>query len=142
MTIYTGLRLALLAAVWLALQVVTPIRGVMAIIVALLISGVVSVVVLDRWRGDAGASLAGVFRRIDERIERSRTAEDFDDEPQPSRQPETDAQEHAVGECEQPGHLQDADQGPAHGTAEHGEHRGDAEGEGEEPEPRVGQAQA
>jgi len=121
--IYTGLRLALLAAVWLLLQVVTPFRGLLAIVVALLISGVVSVVLLDRPRDRAGNRVAGVFRRIDERIERSRTAEDYDDEVEPgtdsepaggarSGQAEPQAEEHAVGEGEDAGRLQDPDQRP------------------------------
>jgi hypothetical protein len=115
--IYTGLRLALLAGVWLLLQAVTPFRGLVAVIIALLISGVISVVLLDRPRDRAGSRVAGVFRRIDERIERSRTAEDFDDDPlppaPPSGQAGSDAEQQPVGEGEQPGHLQDGDEGPA-----------------------------
>ncbi len=110
--IYTGLRLALLAGVWLLLQAVTPFRGLIAVVIALLISGVISVVLLDRPRDRAGSRVAGVFRRIDERIEKSRTAEDFDDEPLPSGQPEAESEQHPVGEGEQSGHLQDGDEGP------------------------------
>lgn len=106
--VYTGLRLALLAAVWLIVQFVTPLRGLLAIAAALLISGIISVVLLDRTRGRAGASVAGVFRRIDERIERSRTAEDYDE---PSRESDTQSEEQPVGEGEQSGHLQDGDKG-------------------------------
>ncbi|MEK9664119.1 MAG: DUF4229 domain-containing protein [Candidatus Nanopelagicales bacterium] len=109
--IYTGLRLALLAAVWLLLQAVTPFRGLMAVVIALLISGVISVVLLDRPRDRAGNKVAGVFRRIDERIEKSRTAEDFDDESPLSGQPDTEPEQRSVGEGQQPGHLQDGDEG-------------------------------
>ena len=35
--IYTGLRVALLAAVWLLIQAVTPLRGLLAIALALVI---------------------------------------------------------------------------------------------------------
>ena len=67
--IYTGLRLAILAGVWLVIQIVTPMRGLLAIAVALVISGVISFVALDRPRDRASAGLSGVFRRIDERID-------------------------------------------------------------------------
>lgn len=139
--IYTGLRLALLAAVWLLLQVVTPFRGLIALIIALLISGVVSVVLLDRPRDRAGNRVAGVFKRIDERIERSRTAEDYEDEVPPvgdvdevppvgdvdevppvgevngagatgSGQADADTEQHPVGQGEETGHLQHRDEGP------------------------------
>ena len=105
--------------VWLVIQVVTPLRGLIAIAVALVISGVISFVVLDRPRSQASRGLAGFFRRIDERIERSRTAEDIDDEIVivASGQPDAQPEEQAVGQDDQPRPLQDGDEGATRHSA-------------------------
>lgn len=76
MAVYTGLRLALLAAVWLVVQLVTPWRGLLAIAVALAVSGVIGFFVLDRSRDSASAAVWRVFRRIDDRIKRNEMLED------------------------------------------------------------------
>ena len=112
---YTGLRIAVLLAVWFLVQLVTPLRGLIAIAVALVISGILSFVVLDRPRDQASRGLSRIFRRIDERIERSRTAEDVDDEPVAvaSGQTDTEAEQQPVGEHDQAGPLQDGDEGVA-----------------------------
>ena len=107
--LYTGLRLALLAAVWLLIQAVTPLRGLIAAGVAIVISAVISIFLLDRTRDKASIDLSGIFRRIDERIERSRTAEDVDDDVV-SGQADAESQQQAVGEHQEPGALQDRDQ--------------------------------
>lgn len=124
MAFYTGLRLALFAAVWLLLQVVTPLRGLIAIAVAIVLSGIVSFLLLDRPRDQASTGLAGLFRRIDDRIERSRVAEDFDEDgadektvTEPSGQADTQGEDQSVGEQQEPGGLKDRDEiapdGPA-----------------------------
>lgn len=136
--VYTALRVGLLLAVWLAIQVVTPMRGLMAIAVALVISGAISFILLDRTRDRASAGLSGVFRRIDDRIERSKVAEDVDDEPL-SRQGEADPQEEAVGEGEQARGLQHGHEGAAGRPADHGDHGPQDEGGGDDAEPREGQ---
>lgn len=117
--LYTTLRLAMLLAVWLVIQVVTPLRGLIAIAVAIVISGIISFIVLDRPRNQASRGLSGVFRRIDERIERSRTAEDFDDEPvQPvSGQADAQPEQQPVGEHNETGGLQDGDEGATRSPA-------------------------
>jgi hypothetical protein len=79
--VYTALRVALFAAVWLTIELLTPINGLLAIIAAILVSGAVSLLVLDRQRGRAASVAAGFFGRINERIEASARAEDVDDEP-------------------------------------------------------------
>ena len=140
--IYTGLRLALLAGVWLVIQIVTPMRGLLAIAVALVISGVISFVALDRPRDRASAGLSGVFRRIDERIERSKVAEDFDDEPPASGQGESRSEKEAIGQDEQPGGLEDGHEGASGGTAHDGEHGPKGEGSGDDAEPCEGQAES
>lgn len=77
-TVYTVLRVALFAAVWLTLELLTPISGLWAIVLAILFSGAISIVVLDRQRDRVGAIAAGFFRGINERIEASARAEDDD----------------------------------------------------------------
>ena len=143
--IYTGLRLALLAGVWLVIQIVTPMRGLLAIAVALVISGVISFIVLDRPRDSASAGLFGVFRRIDERIERSKVAEDIDDDPVPagqeSGQGEPRPEQEAVGQDEQAGGLEHGHEGASGGTAHDREHGSQGEGSGDDAEPREGQAE-
>ena len=79
--VYTVLRIALFLAIWLVVNLLTPIHGVWAAVVALLISGAISLVVLDRQRGRVGVAAAGFFGRLNERIEASARAEDVDDEP-------------------------------------------------------------
>jgi hypothetical protein len=79
--VYTGLRLALFLAVWLTIELLTPISGLWAIVAALLISGALSIVLLDRQRGRMAAVADGFFKGLNERIEASARAEDVDDEP-------------------------------------------------------------
>ena len=144
--IYTGLRLALLAGVWLVIQIVTPMRGLLAIAVALVFSGVISFIVLDRPRDRASAGLFGVFRRIDERIERSKVAEDIDDDPVPSAQAsgegESRPQQEPVGKDEQAGGLEHGHEGATGGAAHDSEHGSQGEGSGDDAEPREGQAES
>jgi len=144
--IYTGLRLAVLAGVWLLIQVVTPMRGLLAIAVALVISGAISFIVLDRPRDRASAGLSGVFRRIDERIERSKVAEDVDDDPVPlgqeSGQGESRSEQEAVGQDEQAGGLEHGHESASGRTADDSEHGSQGEGSGDDAEPREGQAES
>ncbi len=74
--VYTVLRVALFALVWLTIELITPISGIWAIVAALLISGAISIVVLDRPRGRVGAATAGFFGRINARIDAATRAED------------------------------------------------------------------
>ncbi len=75
---YTVSRVLLFIAVWLLVQFATPLRGLSALIVALLVSGAIAFFLLNRQRDSASASVIGLFKRIDDRIERARTAEDVD----------------------------------------------------------------
>ena len=79
--VYTVLRVAVFAAVWLTIELLTPINGLLAIIAALLVSGAISLLLLDRQRGRAASVAAGFFGGINDRIEASARAEDVDDEP-------------------------------------------------------------
>lgn len=85
--VYSLLRVALFAVVWLVIEFLTPLSGLLALAAAILISGAISLVVLDRQRGAVGAAAAGFFGRINERIEASARAED-DDPPEPAEPPE------------------------------------------------------
>ena len=74
--VYTLLRVGLFAAVWVLIEFLTPIHGLWAAATAILMSGAISVIVLDRQRGAVGLAAAGFFRRINARIEASAQAED------------------------------------------------------------------
>jgi hypothetical protein len=144
--VYTALRLGLLAAVWLFIQLLTPLRGLLAAAVALVISGLISFILLDRSRNSASAGLARVFRRIDDRIERSKIAEDDDGVPAPSQpdsgqgQPRT--QQHAVGKDEQAGALQHGDEVAPGGSTHDGEDGTQGKGRGDDAKPGEGKAEA
>ena len=79
--VYTVLRLALFVAIWFAVNLLTPIHGIWAAVAAILISGAISLIVLDRQRGRVGHAAAGFFGRINDRIEASARAEDADFPP-------------------------------------------------------------
>ena len=79
--VYTVLRVVLFIAVWLTIELLTPVNGLLAIIAAILVSGAISLLLLDRQRGRAASVAAGFFGGINERIEASARAEDVDDEP-------------------------------------------------------------
>jgi hypothetical protein len=140
--LYTGLRVALLVAVWLLVQAITPLRGLFAIAVAIVISGVISFILLDRSRDRASVGVAGVFKRIDDRIERSRTAEDVDDPPPASDsgqgQPET--QQESVRQDEQSGALQDRDEPGSRSTPRDLGQGPHGQGTGTERDPGPGEA--
>lgn len=91
--VYTALRVAVFAAVWLTIELLTPITGLLAIITAILASGAISLLLLDRQRGRAASVAAGFFGRINERIEASARAEDVDDEPVAPPSPTADSDE-------------------------------------------------
>ena len=74
--VYTLLRLLVFAAVWLLVQVVTPWRGLLAIAVAILISGGISLFLLDRPRGQLAVGVDAFMKRINDRIEASARSED------------------------------------------------------------------
>ena len=77
--VYTTLRFALFILVWLVFELLTPISGVWAIVAAILVSGAISIVVLDRQRDRVAAVAAGFFGGINARIDASTRVEDEDD---------------------------------------------------------------
>ena len=103
---YTGLRVLLLVAVWLILQLITPLRGWLSVAVALVISGLVSLFLLNRQRASMGLVVSSFFGGINARIDAATRAEDdYLDvevlaESEPSTQREAVDQEHQAGSLE------------------------------------------
>jgi hypothetical protein len=79
--VYTLSRLAVFAVV-VGLLALLGLRSYLLVVVALLVSGAVSLVLLNRQRDAMSSAVAGTFRRINDRIDASARAED--DEPGPS----------------------------------------------------------
>lgn len=73
------MRVGLFLAVWLLLQLVTPLRGLWAALVAILASGLISIFLLSRQRTAMSAVVGGFFGGINARIDAASRAEDFDD---------------------------------------------------------------
>ena len=109
--VYTALRVGLFAVVWLTFELLTPISGLWAIVLAIVVSGAVSIVLLDRQRNRVGQVADGFFSRLNERIEASARAEDDDDEP--SGQGEQAAEGEPMGQEQDPGLLQGGDESGA-----------------------------
>ena len=89
--VYTALRIGLFAILWFAIAKLTPLSTLFSAVAAILISGALSVVLLDRQRGAMAQSVGGFFERINNRIERSASAEDEADERARSGQGEQPA---------------------------------------------------
>ena len=83
--VYTLLRLALFFGVWAILQFLTPVTGLWAAAAAILMSGAISLVLLDRQRNAAAGVAFGFFGRVNARIDASARAEDeLESEPDAS----------------------------------------------------------
>lgn len=123
---YTGLRLLLLLAVWILIELVTPLRGVTSIVVALLASGVISLFLLNRQRASMSVVVGSFFRGINERIDAAARAEDDDDgwdgaaavrtAAERSGESEAKAEAQPVHEEHQPRALEHDDEGRANRT--------------------------
>jgi Protein of unknown function (DUF4229) len=77
--LYTLLRLLLLVTVG-GLAYAAGMRGLLLIVVAFVVSGLIAVFVLRRPRSDFSGSITGFFSRLNARIDAAARAED-DDEP-------------------------------------------------------------
>lgn len=109
---YTGLRVLLWLVLWAVLQFLTPIKGLLAVVLSLLISSAISIIVLDRQRDVMSAAVGEFFSGINQRIENSATAEDAwergrDEQSQPG---EHGSGGKAIDEHEHPGLLERDDQ--------------------------------
>lgn len=103
MTVYTLLRVALFAVVWVIIELLTPIHGLWAAAAAIVMSGAISIVVLDRPRSKVGVAFGRFYGRINDRIEASASREDDDDvesEAMPPTTPESSGQSQDQSEHE------------------------------------------
>lgn len=107
---YTWLRALLLFAVWLLLQLVTPLRGWLSVVVALLVSGVISLFLLNRQRASMSVVVASFFGGINARIDAATRAEDDDFESEVSVESESGTQSDAVNEEQHTRSLENDDQ--------------------------------
>lgn len=131
---YTLLRIAIFVAVWLVLDLLTPLTTLWAAAAAILISGAISLVVLDRQRSAAGQVVGGFFSRLNARIDAGTRRED---EESWSGEREQGPEGDPVRQQEQPGLLEHGDERGTGGATEDGGDGRDAEqsdqrGEGDE----------
>ena len=81
---YTALRILIFAAVWALISLVSPLRGLWSVSLAILISGAISIFALNRQRDEVSVGVSGFFGRLNARIDASTRAEDDDsDEAEP-----------------------------------------------------------
>jgi hypothetical protein len=76
--VYTGLRLAILVAVGGVLYLLGA-RGLLLLVFAFLISGLIAMVALRRPREGAAYGITSSVRKVNERIDAASRAEDDDD---------------------------------------------------------------
>lgn len=76
--IYTLLRVALFLIVFGLFVWLTPLTGVYAAALAILVSSIIAIPLLSRQRDRLSMGVAGFFTRMNERIEASTRAEDDD----------------------------------------------------------------
>lgn len=91
MTVYTLLRIAVFAVVWVIIELLTPIHGLWAAAAAIVMSGAISIVVLDRPRSKVGVAFGRFYGRINDRIEASASREDDDDDSEATTPPTPEA---------------------------------------------------
>jgi hypothetical protein len=121
---YTVLRVAIFAGLWFLIQLLTPLRGLWAVVAALLLSGAISMILLNRQRDSMSVVVAGFFGRINDRIEQGKRAEDYlDSQP--------DGEQYAVPEDEQAGDLEHRDERGPDSATDDTAHRIDGEQKGE-----------
>jgi len=128
--VYSILRIGIFLAAWALIWYLTPLDALWAAVAGLLISGAVSLVVLDRQRGRVGRATGRFFSRINERIDAATRAEDLD-EPWPpvpaSRDGEQQPEHETVRQHQDAGAGESGDEPGTLGTAEHGAQGGDGE---------------
>lgn len=109
---YTLLRIAIFLVIWLVIDLLTPLSTLWSAAAAILISGAISLVVLDRQRSDAGQVVGGFFSRLNARIDAATRREDDDEAGLGQR--EESAQGDAVDQQEESRLLEDGhERGPA-----------------------------
>ena len=107
---YTLLRLALLIAAWAVIAWLTPVKGLWALALALLVSGAISLFVLDRQRDAMSLGVARFFTGINERIDAATRAEDAVVAGELLQDREAGAHDEPVGQHEDPRPLERGDE--------------------------------
>lgn len=74
------MRVGLFLGVWLLLQLLTPLRGLWAVALAIVASGLISLFLLNRQRAAMSSVVGGFFGRINARIDAASQSEDHWDE--------------------------------------------------------------
>ena len=133
--VFTALRVGLFLAVWLVIQTLSPLRGLVAVVVALVVSGIVSFFVLRGQRSDMGGSVSNVFRRINDRIDAASRAEDI---PEDITEDEPYRQASGVDADRRAGANQSGHQNPTRGSTEDGANGGDDHGHAGQPQESPG----
>ena len=105
--VFTALRIGLFLGVWLLLQIITPLQGLWALVVAIILSGVISAFLLNRQRSAMGEVVGRFFGGINDRIEAASRAEDDSDE---QRQDQSGGERNTVGDDESAGSDEGADE--------------------------------
>lgn len=90
--VYTAARLGLLILVGLPLYLAGA-RGLLLLVAAFLISGLLSLILLDGTRSRFSGTVSGFFQRINDRIDAAARAEDHDEEPAEQAAPSADKAE-------------------------------------------------
>ncbi len=93
--------------VWFALQLFTPVRGLLAFVLALLVSTVFSIIFLGKQRDAMSESMFGFFRGLNARIDAAAAKEDHLDE---NLDAEPNAQHDPVDQQQIPGDFEDGNQ--------------------------------
>lgn len=98
--VYTALRIAIFALAWFLIAWLTPIKGGYAAVLAILVSGIVSIPLLSHQRDLVSVGVANFFGRMNARIDASARAEDDDADAVVSGQGDRQAEGQAVTEHE------------------------------------------
>ena len=116
--VYSAMRVGLFIGVWLLLQLLTPLRGLWAVALAIVASGLISLFLLNRQRAAMSSVVGGFFGRINARIDAASQAEDDWDE-------QAHGQGHRVGDDEMTGSDEGRDEAGSTRAPHNDAHRTD-----------------
>ncbi len=132
--LYTAARLLLWLAIWALLQYLTPVKGLLAVVLGLLISSAISIIVLDRQRDVMSEGIGSFFGGINQKIANSAAAEDAWQEEIRAAQSGPGQQSgaaQAVDQDQQATLLEGNDQHGSHRATDNDTHRLDGENKAE-----------
>jgi len=111
--VFTALRIGLFLGVWLVLQIISPLQGLWALVVAIVLSGVISAFALNRQRSAMGEVVGRFFGGINARIDAASRAEDDSDE---QGQDQSGGERDRVGDDESAGTDESGDEPGSDGS--------------------------